>query len=261
MTIPIGDVLAQLDEQGFCVVPDVLDATRRAQVRADLIRAAAESERRGAPTYIPSLDPNDANVRVFNLLELHATFRDLIVHPLALDIVSGLLGDDFIVSNFTANIARPGAQSMNCHSDQSIVTPEPWLAPWAINIIWCLDDVYADNGATRYLPRSHRITQRSELPVEIRAAMQAFAAPAGAIIAMDGRLWHTSGHNKTDDQERALLFGFYCKSFVRPQVNWNALLSTQTQAGIQPPFFDWLGLGPNANVTYGSRYTMLEGDT
>jgi ectoine hydroxylase-related dioxygenase (phytanoyl-CoA dioxygenase family) len=254
---PRAEALEALDEHGFFIVPDVLDRQACAKVRSHLVAAAQESERRGAPTYIPTLDPNAANVRVFNLLDLHRTFRELIVDPLALEIVRGLLGDGFIISNFTANIAKPGSRSMTWHADQSIVIPEPWLEPWAINIIWCLDDVHPDNGATRYLPGSHRVTRRAELPADMNAEMRCFEAPAGAIIAMDGRVWHTSGCNVTADQERALLFGFYTRDFIRPQVNWNALLSEQTKAQIEPPLYDWLGLGPAANVYYGSSYTVL----
>jgi len=36
-----------------------------------------------------------------------------------------LLGPEFLISNFTANIARPGSKSMALHSDLSFVLPEP----------------------------------------------------------------------------------------------------------------------------------------
>ena len=72
---------------------------------------------------------------------------------------------------------------MALHADQAIVIPEPWLQPWAINIIWCLDDVHEANGATRYLPGSHRITTLAEVPEDAVERMQPFEAPAGAIVA------------------------------------------------------------------------------
>ena len=100
---PTAETFEALDEHGFCIIPDVLDRDACAKVRSHLVAAAHESERRGAPTYIPTLDPNAANVRVFNLLDLHRTFRELIVDPLALEIVRRVLGEGFIISNFTAN--------------------------------------------------------------------------------------------------------------------------------------------------------------
>ena len=141
---------------------------------------------------------------------------------------------------------------MSIHSDQALVAPEPWLAPWSINIIWCLDDVYFENGGTLYLPGSHRFTKRSDLPTDALAKMQAFTAPRGAIVAMDGRVWHTSGANVTTDTERALLFGYYSVDFLRPQTNWNVMLSDATKAALSPDLFTLLGLGPAGNTRLGS---------
>ncbi len=47
--------------------PGVLDQSATSDVRTRLVDAAEKSNRRGMPTYIDNLDPNDANVRVFNL--------------------------------------------------------------------------------------------------------------------------------------------------------------------------------------------------
>jgi len=240
---------SQLREEGWAVVPDVLAPDRSEDVRRRLWRAAEESERRGAPTRNIGIDPNEHNVRVFNLLDLDPVFVELIQDPLGVELVTSLLGPGFLISNFTANIALPGSQSMHPHSDQSIVVPEPWLEPWSINIIWCLTDVRADNGATLYLPGSHRIAWRRDVPPDPRAGMRPFEAKAGSVVAMDGRLWHTSGANVTADEERALLFGYYSRDFVRPQTNWNATLSAATIARLSPQMRHWLGLGPNANMS------------
>ena len=239
---------AALREDGFCVLPGVLSRDQAAQTRAKLEAAAEESRRRGIATYVKNLDPNDANVRVFNLLDLDPVFQELIAHPMAIDAAKWVLDDDFIISNFTANIAKPGSGSMAIHSDLAIVIPEPWHAPWSVNAIWCLDDVYADNGATLYLPGSHRFQRRDDLPADPKQAMVPFEAEAGSLIVMEGRLWHTSGENRTQDQERALLFGYYVRSFIRPQWNFNVGLSAATQAQLSPELQRWLGLGLTANV-------------
>jgi ectoine hydroxylase-related dioxygenase (phytanoyl-CoA dioxygenase family) len=238
----------QLAADGWCVIPGVLGPVEADAVRERLWRAADESERRGAPTRNIGIDPNEHNVRVFGLIELDAVFRELIAHPLAIELVTSLLGPQFLISNFTANIALPGARSMKLHSDQGIVVPEPWHAPWSINIIWCLTDVTADNGATSYLPGSHRYTCAAQVPSDARARLVPFEAPKGAIIAMDGRVWHTSGDNVTTEEERALLFGYYSRDFIRPQTNWNASLSEATITALTPQLRAWLGLGPTANI-------------
>ena len=237
-----------LEAHGFCVVEDVLTAVEVSGIREKLLTAATESNRRGVPTHIPSLDPNDANVRVFNLLDLDPIFLELMERPEAIEFVKKLVGDDFIVSNFTANIARPGAKSMHAHSDLGIVFPGPWLKPWSMNVLWCLDDVHQDNGATRYLPNSHKITYAKDVPHDMLDNMRSFNAKAGSIIIMDGRLWHTSGENVTEKEERAIVFGYYSAAFLRPQVNWNVLLAESTQRSLSSQTRRWLGLNGTANM-------------
>lgn len=241
-----------LVENGWCIVPNVLTGGEAGAVLERLWAAAEEYSRRGHATHIPYLDPNAANVRVFDLLDIDPVFRDLIRRPEALDLVRALLGPDFMISNFTANIARPGSGSMSLHSDQALVVPEPWLSPWSINIIWCLTDVRFENGATLFIPDSHRVTRVEDLGKNLAARLTPFEAKAGSIVAMDGRIWHTSGRNVTADEDRALLFGYYSRSFLRPQVNWNAVLSPEVQRDLDPDFRRLLGLDAAANLAVGA---------
>ncbi len=253
MPTPTQTHLDQLARDGYCIVENVLSPEHSAEVRRRLWQAAETSRQRGQSTYIESLDPNEANVRVFNLLDLDEVFRELIIHPLALSLVRHLLGEGFLISNFTANIARPGSKSMAIHSDQGVVVPEPWLEPWSMNIMWCLNESRAENGATLYLPGSHNIKSLSDLPLGAREQMKPLCASQGSIIAMDGRVWHTSGENRTAEEDRALLFGYYSKDFVRPQTNWNATLSEETKSNLGPELVDLLGLGPAANFKTGTE--------
>ena len=254
----LAEARTRLREDGWAVLPGVLDSDACGDALARLWAAAGESERRGVPTFMPVLDPNASNVRVFYLMELDAVFREPIQHPAAVDLVRSLIGETFLISNFTANIARPGSRSMALHSDQSLVVPAPWLEPWALNIIWCLSDVTFENGATLHVPGSHLWQRRTDVPADADRRLKPFEAKAGSIIAMDGRVWHTSGANVTADQDRALLFGYYTKPFLRQQVNWTAALSAQTQATLSPPMRTWLGLDVNANTGETADLRYLE---
>jgi fumagillin biosynthesis dioxygenase len=194
------------------------------------------------------LDPNPSNVRVFDLVDLDPLFGDLLQHPVADAVASRFLGDDYIVSNFTANIARPGSASMFVHSDQSLVAPEPWLQPWALNIIWCLSDIRRENGATLYVPGSHTFCTRDDLPPDLEARLVPFEAPAGSILAMEGRMWHTSGSNVTEDEDRPLLFAYYTRPFLRPQWNFGVALRPEVQVRLSPTMRYRLGLDAALNL-------------
>lgn len=236
-----------LDENGFFVVPDLLDDKTVRIVLERLWAAAEDNKKRGADLFMPALDPNSSNVRVFYLMELDSIFRELVQHPAALEIAKLVIGPKLLVSNFTANIAKPGSGSMALHSDQSLVVPEPWEQPWAVNIIWCLSDMYFENGATLFIPGSHKWKRMNEVPDKANERLTPFVAKAGSIIAMDARVWHTSGANITKDQERALLYGYYTAPFLRQQVNWTAALSPENKSSLSPDMRELLGLNITAN--------------
>jgi ectoine hydroxylase-related dioxygenase (phytanoyl-CoA dioxygenase family) len=246
--VDLEDVAARLERDGHAVVPGVLSPAEIEHAVERLWAASEESQRRGIPAHIEQLDPNASNVRVFDLVDLDPLFGELLQHPVADAVVSRFLGPNYIVSNFTANIARPGSQSMFIHSDQSLVAPEPWLQPWSINIIWCLSDVRHENGATLHVPGSHRFQTRDEVPDDLEARLVPFEAPAGSILAMEGRVWHTSGANVTEDEDRPLLFAYYTRPFVRPQWNFTAALRPDVQARFSPAMRYRLGLDIGLNL-------------
>ncbi len=257
----IATAVEALATTGVAIVPGVL-SKEQADVALDrLWNASNESERRGVPAHIAALDPNASNVRVFNLIDLDPLFGELIAHPTVDAIVGGFLGIDYIVSNFSANIARPGSESMVVHSDLAAVMPEPWIAPLSVNAIWCLTDVHAANGATLHLPGSQHYRTLSDVPSEAHAQMVPFEAPAGSVIFMEGRIWHTSGRNITEAEERALLFGYYTKPFLRPQWNFTRALRSEVQDTMSPLMRYRLGLDAQTNMPNAAIFGNLAGRT
>lgn len=251
---------AHLKEHGWVRVPCVLSKEEADHTLDRLWKAKAAVEAEGEDTYLQFLDPNPSNIRIFYLIAIDRIFRDLISHPTAIEMVKSVLGEGFLISNFTANIARPGSQSMALHSDQSLVFPDPWQDVWALNVIWCLTDVTKENGATLYIPGSNKWVTRKEVPDNAPELLIPFEAKAGDILVMDGKVWHTSGSNVTKDQDRALLFGYYTKGFMRQQVNWTARLSKGVQDSLTQEQKNWLGLGVvgNIGVTGDFRYMSAQ---
>ncbi len=259
-TSAIGDadaIQAALARDGYCIIPDVISAQHVDRVRTRLWELVEELQRSGQGTHSSFLDPNAANVRVYDLPEHDPLFLDLLTWPAAMAQVQALLGPDAIVSNFSANIARPGAEPMKMHSDMALVLPPPWQECWAMNVIWCLDDIHEANGATRYLPGSHRFTQLSDVAPDSDSRMRSFEAEAGSIIVMDGRLWHSSGANRTSDEDRALLFAYYTRPFIRQQVNWHEVLSAPVIAALDEERRKLFGFGELSNI-YGAPIVLLD---
>lgn len=242
------DYLTDLRRDGFCIIPDVLTEDDVGHVRERLWSAVADTDRRGIANRDLAVDANEHNIRLANLIDFDQAFRDLIMHPAAIEAVQDLIGEYFTISNFSANIALPGARSMKIHSDLALVVPEPWTAPWSVNIAWCLDDIHSGNGATRVVPGSHAVTRKADLPDDLEARMVSLTARKGSMLVIDGRTWHTSGSNSTTAEQRAMLFGYYALDFLRPQQNWISTLSEETKASLSDELAHKLGLRDRGNL-------------
>ena len=220
---PARDVeegLAHIREFGLCIMTDVLAGPNLARARDALYRAAADDRARGRERKF-GLDygDDDSNQRVWNVLSRDSVFEDMIEHPLALAFVRGVLGWPALLGNLSANITGPGGGEMVLHADQ-IFVPEPWAAdPQGLNVAWCLDDFTEANGATRIAPGSHRLN-RAPRADEGDVPTVPLEAPAGSMVVFESRVWHKTGFNRTADQRRAGVFGWYTKPNYRAQENW-----------------------------------------
>lgn len=207
-----------LSEHGICAVSNVLQGDVLRRVQHDLYDAAAQDRARGREVKGFGLDVDDVNQRVWNLLSRSPVFIDLAEHPIALRLVKSVLGWPMLLGNISGNITGPGSAAGVLHADQ-IFVPEPWPAdPQGANAAWCVDDFTAENGATRFVPGSHR---HNRLPIEgddIRSVPM--EAPAGSLVVFNSRIWHQTGANTTSDRKRAAIFGWYSRPIYRAQENW-----------------------------------------
>jgi ectoine hydroxylase-related dioxygenase (phytanoyl-CoA dioxygenase family) len=219
--------LAHIREFGLCVIPGVLEGGTLERARTALYRAAAEDRARGREQKF-GLDyaHDETNQRVWNVLSRDPVFEDLVQHPLALALVRGVIGWPALLGNISANITGPGGGEMVLHADQ-IFVPEPWPAePQGFNVAWCLDDFTEANGATHIVPGSHRL-HRPPRPDEAGVETVPLEAPAGSIVAFESRLWHRTGHNRTQGERRAGAFAWYTRPIYRAQENWFLSLNPQ----------------------------------
>jgi len=133
--------------------------------------------------------------------------------------VKAVLGWPALLGNISANITGPGGGEMVLHADQ-IFVPEPWASePQGLNVAWCLDDFTEANGATRFVPGSHRLN-RAPRAEDSDAETVPMEAPAGAAVVFESRVWHKTGHNRTASDQRAGVFAWYTKPIYRTQENW-----------------------------------------
>ena len=208
-----------LSVHGICAVTDVLTGDVLRQAHDGLYAAAAQDRARGREQKFGlDFEHDDTNQRVWNVLSRAPVFEDLVEHPVALRLLRSVLGWPMLLGNLSANITGPGGGEMVLHADQ-IFVPTPWPAePQGANAAWCVDDFTADNGATCFVPGSHRLHRLPEPDDDVVAVPM--EAPAGSLVVFESRIWHRTGFNRTADQRRAGIFGWYTRPIYRTQENW-----------------------------------------
>ncbi|MGI9509920.1 MAG: phytanoyl-CoA dioxygenase family protein [Geminicoccaceae bacterium] len=210
------------------------------------------------------------NQRVWMLINKGQVFVDLLNHDLTRGLVAHVLGDHYLLSSYTANIANPGGVAMKLHTDQwwapaptrrerralaigsmtrqrfdkDDVEGEPsMIAPAACcNIMWMLDDFTEENGATRIVPASHVFGRQPDHERDKDVVSVPATGPAGNAMVFDGRLWHGTGANISKDQRRGLLTTF-CGPQFRPQENFTVGARQEVLAQASEDLLELLGFG------------------
>lgn len=238
--------IKDVDEKGYAVVENVLSDSELQECREALRSLIEEDRRNGVQLSGYAFDTDDKNIRVWDLVIRHPQFRWLVEHPLAIALVKHVIGSNYAVSNLTANITGPGCGRMYMHADQGFV-PEPWPPyAFAVNIAWAFDEFTKDNGGTIVVPGSHLRGGGPE-PEGGYDDEVAIECPAGSLFVIDGRVWHQTGENITEDQHRAGIFAYYIRDFLKPQRVWPALIAPERKDEFTEELWRRLGmdaLGP-----------------
>jgi len=264
LTTDLDQAKADLDRFGFCLIADALSPDEVETARRRLVEQAAAEDERGLSFRDGGPDQKivddfgrlteDAftarnggvNQRVWMLVNKGQCFRDMIVHHLTDELVGHVLGDEFIVSTHSANIAKPGGVRMGLHTDQwwlpqpvrpdaptvraseitrapvdGFVEPDPALgiSPAVVcNTMWMLSDFTATNGATEVVAGSHLSGAHPDPEDQSGYPIINAEGPAGTLMVFDGRLWHGTGAN-TGTTERLGVLATFCAPQFRQQEN------------------------------------------
>jgi ectoine hydroxylase-related dioxygenase (phytanoyl-CoA dioxygenase family) len=232
----VDEHLARIAEQGFTVVPDVLDRDAAAALVDRLERL---EHTLGAHPADNSFEGR-STVRIYNLLAHGAEFEAVPVHPAVLPIVEGVLDPGCLISSLSSIAIGPGETAQPLHADDQVMPlPRPHVAT-VCNTMWALTDFTEANGATRLVPGSHHWDHAPEygrsydtVPAEMRA---------GSVLIWHGSLWHGGGANRTDGRRCGIAMN-YCAGWIRQQENQQLGLPLELVAGFEPRLQDLCGFG------------------
>ncbi len=204
---------AAIRESGFAVIHDLIPSSEVERLSA-AYDAAFDA---GAP---PDLRRSScgSDIRLAGLIGRAGAFDGLCVLRPILDLCEELMAQPFKLSSISGRTVLPGASAQRLHVD---VSPDYDAWPLVAFIVM-LDDFRSDNGATRFVPGSHRAAECTSTEVVA-------CGRAGSVIVYDGSTRHGYGGNRSGAPRRSIQ-GAYVPRRGKSAMDWASRLGAATIA-------------------------------
>jgi len=209
------DLAGDLDLNGFVFVPGPIPQSNMPQ-----FAAAYDQAMQGA-------DPADLHVgstttRLHDFVNHGEVFDSVYLHQPLLSACCQTIGEPFKLSSFLGRTLRPNMPSQTLHMDYP-----PDGNGWPmVGFILMIDDFKKENGATCFVPGSHRSTPTETSPIPV-------CGPAGSMIIYNGSVFHGHGTNQTDRPRRSLQ-GAYIRRSAQRGHDPGPRMTAQTRNRLSP---------------------------
>lgn len=217
------DAAGQLRDSGFVIVPGPRFAGGIAQLSDAYDRAVAAA------------DPADVSVRSSTRVRAFVNggpeFDGIYVYPPLLAACCQVIGGPFKLSGMRARTLEPGAPTEALHVDVKH-RADGWPI---VGFIWMVDAFRTENGATRFVPKSHLD------PRDPREVLENTIAPhkeqvlacgtAGSLIIFDGSVWHSHTSNSSFGRRRSVQ-GHFVPRDARASTDHAARVQEETRQRI-----------------------------
>jgi ectoine hydroxylase-related dioxygenase (phytanoyl-CoA dioxygenase family) len=264
----VAEAKSQLDARGFCVLGKLLSDAQLAEMR-ERITHQARYEREIGAAGLDDAQLAGENQYIYAIINKGRVFLDLFEHELIHALIGHILGEDYLLSASDAVIAAPGMSEMPLHSDQwwlpaasappaphiragsvkrfglavaldSRAANRPIAPPVVGNVMWAITNFTAENGGTRFVPGSHLAGISPDPTVPHRIPTVAMAVKAGHAVVFDGRLWHSTGANRTTEPRYGILTT-YCGPQFRQMENYPLITRQEVLDRVSPRLHAILG--------------------
>lgn len=209
----LAEVLEAIERDGGAVLEDALDRDSLARFRDEL-----EPYLSAAPFGRDDFSGRRTQ-RTGALIARTPSCREIVMDRRILNLAHRFLGpytEKLTVHLTQATNIHPGETAQTIHRDrEAFGTHIPPDVEPQFNTLWAITDFTADNGATRFVPGSHRWAwDREAQPEEIVQAEMT----RGSVLLYTGTVLHGGGPNRSSEPRLGLNLT-YCLAWLRQQEN------------------------------------------
>ena len=294
-----------LKKWGYCLLENAIPADLNKKVLERLVEQAAAEKKLniayedGSKTkkwgeFDKNKNNTGINQRVWMLPNKGKVFLEILELHNYVDCIKQVVGNEYLISSFGANIAKPGGIAMDLHTDQwwlpdPVRRNEDFLPSGSIdrkkfnikvnkdisnnnelisrpavsNVLIMLNGMTRENGGTLIVPGSHLFGRHPDKYIDKNIETISAEGPPGCAIITDGRVWHGTGANISKEERLAILITF-CGPQFRPQENFTLGIKKEIFSQLndyQKELFGfkvWNGYGRIGNPT--DTFLSIEND-
>jgi len=205
-----------LDREGFVVLPGPVHDSQMDRLRAAYDAAVASA----APADVRA---GRSTTRVDDFVSRGEEFDGLYVHPPLLEAAAQIIGRPFKLSTLLARTLRSAAPADSLHVDVARHA-DAWPL---VGFIFMVDAFRTDNGATRFVPGSHRRPDGPPDGVHDAGPEVPACGPAGSLLVFHGSTWHGHSANVSGEPRRSIQGAFIPRD-ASAAVDWRNRLQART---------------------------------
>jgi ectoine hydroxylase-related dioxygenase (phytanoyl-CoA dioxygenase family) len=218
-----ADAIESLDDAGFVVISGLIGPDRLKQLSAayDFAFASAGSD---------DVAIGSTTTRIHDFVNRGPKFDELYLSQSLLKACSHVIRGPFKLSSMRARTLRSNVQAQELHVD---FKPDETRFP-LVSFIWMVDEFRSDNGATRFVPRSHKwsaVPHESKTESEKRTVTG--CGPAGSVIIFNGSVLHGHSANTTGAPRRSIQGAFIPRD-AEAATDFSTHMRPETLARISP---------------------------
>jgi len=226
--------LAELEERGLVVVPDVVPSAALQVLTTEYMTVMASASG-------DDIRHGSTSTRVNDFVNRGQTFDGIYTCAPLIKACERLIGPPFKLSSFHARTVHAHANAQGLHVDVRRHSSD-WPL---VGFIVMVDGFTPDNGATRFVPGSHRWESAPEDSLadvnDAHPDEELACGPAGSLIVFHGSTWHGHTANRSDAPRRSLQGAFIPRD-GRAATDFGARMEPQTRERLSPLAQYLLGL-------------------